>query len=40
LARFYERQAGEFRVVAEAADIPTMIRLVREHKPDRLTAWI
>jgi len=32
-----ERQAGEFRVVAEAADIPSMIRQVREHKPDLLT---
>jgi two-component system, NarL family, response regulator NreC len=32
-----EREAGEFRVVAEAADVPTMIREVREHKPDLLT---
>jgi two-component system response regulator NreC len=32
-----EREDGEFRVVAEAADIPTMIREVREHKPDLLT---
>jgi len=32
-----EREADEFRVVAEAADIPTMIREVREHKPDLLT---
>jgi two-component system response regulator NreC len=32
-----EREADEFRVVAEAADIPTMIRAVREHKPDLLT---
>jgi two-component system response regulator NreC len=32
-----ERQADEFHVVAEAADIPTMIRAVREHKPDLLT---
>jgi two-component system response regulator NreC len=32
-----EREAGEFRVVAEAADIPTMIREVRGHKPDLLT---
>jgi two-component system response regulator NreC len=31
-----EREADEFRVVAEAADIPTMIREVREHKPDLL----
>jgi two-component system response regulator NreC len=32
-----ERDAGEFRVVAEAADVPTTIREVREHKPDLLT---
>ncbi len=32
-----QREAGEFRVVAEAADVPTMIREVREHKPDLLT---
>jgi two-component system response regulator NreC len=32
-----EREAGEFRVVAEAADIPSMIRAVREFKPDLLT---
>jgi two-component system response regulator NreC len=32
-----EREAGEFRVVAEAAEIPSMIREVREHKPDLLT---
>ena len=32
-----EREAGEFRVVAEAADVPTTIREVREHKPDLLT---
>ena len=32
-----ERQSGEFEVVAEAADIPTMVRLVREIKPDLLT---
>jgi two-component system response regulator NreC len=32
-----EREAGEFRVVAEAADIPSVIREVREHKPDLLT---
>ncbi len=31
------REAGEFRVVAEAADIQSMIRAVREHKPDLLT---
>jgi len=32
-----EREDGEFKVVAEAAEIPSMIRLVREHKPDLLT---
>jgi len=32
-----ERQDGEFRVVAEAADVPTMVQEVREHKPDLLT---
>jgi two-component system response regulator NreC len=32
-----ERQKGEFRVVAEAADVPIMIREVDEHKPDLLT---
>jgi two-component system response regulator NreC len=32
-----EREAGEFEVVAEAADIPSMVRAVREHKPDLLT---
>src|SRR6202023_3540615 len=32
-----EREAGEFRVVAEAGDIPSVIREVREHKPDLLT---
>jgi two-component system response regulator NreC len=32
-----EREAGEFRVVAEAADIPSVIKEVREHKPDLLT---
>jgi two-component system response regulator NreC len=31
------REDGEFRVVAEAADIQSMIRAVREHKPDLLT---
>jgi two-component system response regulator NreC len=31
------REGGEFRVVAEAADVPSMIRAVREHKPDLLT---
>lgn len=32
-----EREAGEFRVVAEAADVPSTIRAVRELKPDLLT---
>ena len=32
-----ERESGEFRVVAEAADVPSTIREVREHKPDLLT---
>jgi len=32
-----EREAGEFRVVDEAADVPATIRAVREHKPDLLT---
>jgi two-component system response regulator NreC len=32
-----EREAGEFRVVAEVANIPEMIHEVREHKPDLLT---
>lgn len=32
-----EREADEFRVVAEAADVPSTIRAVREHKPDLLT---
>src|ERR1700716_676194 len=32
-----DREEGEFHVVAEAADIPSMIREVREHKPDLLT---
>src|ERR1700722_21072 len=32
-----ERQAGEFEVIDEAADIPSMIRAVRERKPDLLT---
>jgi two-component system, NarL family, response regulator NreC len=32
-----EREAGEFEVVAEAADVPSTIREVREHKPDLLT---
>jgi two-component system response regulator NreC len=31
------REGGEFRVVAEAADVPSTIRAVREHKPDLLT---
>jgi two-component system response regulator NreC len=32
-----EREAGEFRVVAEAGDVPATIRAVRELKPDLLT---
>jgi two-component system, NarL family, response regulator NreC len=32
-----EREAQEFRVVAEAADVPATIREVRAHKPDLLT---
>jgi two-component system, NarL family, response regulator NreC len=32
-----ERQKGEFRIVAEVADVPIMIREVAEHKPDLLT---
>ncbi len=32
-----EREAGEFEVVAEAADVPSTIREVREHRPDLLT---
>lgn len=32
-----ERQNGEFRVVAEAADVPATIREVKEHLPDLLT---
>src|SRR5438270_5132768 len=31
------REAGEFEVVAEAADIPSLVREVRAHKPDLLT---
>ena len=32
-----EREANEFRVVAETADVPSTIKAVREHKPDLLT---
>ena len=32
-----EREAEEFRVVAEAADVPATIREVRAHRPDLLT---
>jgi two-component system, NarL family, response regulator NreC len=32
-----ERQNGEFRVVAEVGDVPSMVREVRELKPDLLT---
>jgi two-component system, NarL family, response regulator NreC len=32
-----EREHGEFDVVAEAADVPSTVKGVREHKPDLLT---
>jgi len=32
-----EREDGEFEIVAEAADVPSTIKAVREHKPDLLT---
>jgi two-component system, NarL family, response regulator NreC len=32
-----ERQNGEFRVVAEAADVPSTIREVKAYRPDLLT---
>jgi two-component system response regulator NreC len=32
-----EREQDEFNVIAEAADVPSTIRAVREHKPDLLT---
>lgn len=32
-----EREKGEFRVVAEAADVPSTVKLVRDLKPDLLT---
>jgi two-component system, NarL family, response regulator NreC len=32
-----EREHGEFDVVAEAADVPSTVKEVREHKPDLLT---
>jgi two-component system response regulator NreC len=32
-----EREADEFRVIAETADVPSTVRAVREHKPDLLT---
>lgn len=32
-----ERETQEFRVVAEAADVPSTIREVKAHKPDLLT---
>jgi two-component system, NarL family, response regulator NreC len=32
-----EREDGEFRVVAEAADVPATVRAVKEHLPDLLT---
>ena len=33
----FDGEAGEFRVVAETADVPSTVRAVREHKPDLLT---
>ena len=33
----FDAEAGEFRVVAETADVPSTVRAVREHKPDLLT---
>jgi two-component system response regulator NreC len=32
-----ERHPQEFRIVAQVADVPSMVRAVREHKPDLLT---
>ena len=32
-----EREDGEFEVVAEVGDIPSMVRAVREYRPDLLT---
>jgi two-component system response regulator NreC len=32
-----ERETDEFRVVAEAADVPSTVKEVRDHKPDLLT---
>jgi two-component system, NarL family, response regulator NreC len=32
-----EREDGEFRIVAETADVPSTVRAVREHRPDLLT---
>jgi two-component system, NarL family, response regulator NreC len=32
-----EREGGEFRVVAEAADVPATVKAVRDFKPDLLT---
>jgi two-component system response regulator NreC len=32
-----EREGNEFRVVDEAGDVPSVIRQVREHRPDLLT---
>jgi two-component system, NarL family, response regulator NreC len=32
-----ERESGEFRVIAEAADVPATIKAVRDFKPDLLT---
>src|ERR1700678_2713198 len=32
-----EREAGEFEVLAETADVPATVRAVTEHRPDLLT---
>lgn len=32
-----ERETGEFRVVAEAADVPSTVKAVRDFRPDLLT---
>ncbi len=37
LRKVLEREGDEFTIVAEAADVPDMIREVRFHKPDLLT---
>jgi two-component system response regulator NreC len=37
IRRVLEREADEFRVVEETADVPSTVRAVRDHKPDLLT---